>query len=147
MARKEVEEWFYSLGGDLPGESACLGTVRPRLANGRCWEPRLDLMEEERQFILRAELAGVRGEDIQLHYTPERHALLLRGHRAEPISNPDSHVGFYQLEIYYGEFMREIKLPDVSIDPDGIRAQYRNGFLVVVIPKRERTQSIRVVSE
>lgn len=142
MSRRD-EDWFWAVGADL---QRAVSEFRPRLAHGRSWEPRIDLLEDDRHFVIRAEIAGVRGEDIHLQYTPERHALILRGHRPEPETTQDDHVGFYQLEIYYGDFYREIRLPDVAVDPDGIKAQYRNGFLLILVPKRERT-NIPVLDE
>lgn len=98
----------------------------------------MDLIEEDRRFLLKAELAGVRAEDISLMYLPERHSIILRGVRPERDFTGDAHVGVHQLEIQYGEFQREIRLPDSRIESDSIRAQYRNGFLLILVPKADR---------
>lgn len=140
MARRQIEEWFWHISTDFNSPTDEFGSGRPRLASGRCWEPKVDLLEEESQFIIRAEIAGVRGDDIHLQYVPDRHAILLRGHRSEPSMPSVGHVGFHQLEIYYGDFLREVRLPDVAVDADSIRAHLRNGYLIVCVPKLERTQ-------
>ncbi|MCX7801339.1 MAG: Hsp20/alpha crystallin family protein, partial [Fimbriimonadales bacterium] len=85
-------------------------------------------------FLLKAEIAGVRGEDIQVTYTPDTRTLTIRGERREETIGRRG-VRCYQLEVYYGEFEREVELPDSPIDSEGIRAQYRNGFLIVFVPK------------
>ena len=138
MARREVDEWFWQAGEDLQRLSEEFTRSRPRVASARFWEPRVDVIEEEHRLLLKAEIAGVRGDEIHLLYLPERHALLIRGSRPEDDFSDGNRRGVHQLEIYYGEFQREVRLPDVSIDAKGIRAQYRNGFLLVMIPKLDR---------
>jgi HSP20 family protein len=137
MARREVEEWFWQVGSELHRISEELANGRPKVASGRAWEPRIDLIEEDRRFVLKAEIAGVRGEEIQLLYLPERHSILLRGTRNEEDYSDGMRTGIHQLEIFYGEFQREVRLPGSPIDASNIRAQYRNGFLLVMIPKMD----------
>ena len=134
MPRRELDEWFWQIGSELQRLNEELHPLRPTIAS-RFWEPRVDVLEDNLNVILKAELAGIRGEDIQLLYVPERHSILLRGIRREEDSRDSNRTGIYQLEIYYGEFEREIKLPEIAVEPDGIKAHYRNGFLVIVVPK------------
>jgi HSP20 family protein len=128
-----MDAFFWHVGGELQRMSEEMMRLRPQFANRRAWEPRIDLLEDEEHFLVKGEIAGVRGEDIQLLFIPERHVLVIRGTRNEEELNC---TGAYQLEIYYGEFEREIKLPDVDISPQHIRATYRNGILLVSIPKK-----------
>lgn len=124
-----------------------LTRARPKVASGRAWEPRVDVFEEEHRIMVRAELAGVDGDQISLLYLPERHSILLRGVRDEEEICDGNRTGILQLEIFYGPFAREIKLPDAPVDASGIKAQYRNGFLIVMIPKMERvvvTQTVTI---
>ncbi len=137
MARRKVDEWYWQVGTDLQRIGDELTRSRPALATGKYWEPRADVMDLGDKIVIRMELAGVRGEDIGLLYNHERNCILIRGLRTEDGSENDR-LGFYQLEIPYGEFSREIALPDIPIQEKAIRAQYRNGFLIVMIPKAER---------
>ncbi len=130
MAR-DLDEWFWKIGNDLQRLSEEMRRSGPTLAGGKGWEPRVDLMEGPDHLILRAEIAGVRGEDINLVYLPSSHSLLIRGVRLDE----DNPSGYYQLEIYYGEFQREVRLPDLPVDIQRMKAQYKNGFLTVAIPK------------
>jgi HSP20 family protein len=114
-----------------------LHRVLPVFASGKAWEARVDVIEDDHRIILKAEVAGVRGEDIQLLYIPERHSVLIRGLRREEEYEDGERTNFYQLEIFYGPFQREVRLPDVSVRSDQIKANYRNGFLIVLIPKQE----------
>ena len=149
MARRKVEEWYWQGGSELHRINEELASGRPRIASGRAWEPKIDLIEEENRFILKAEIAGVRGEEIQLLYIPERHSLLLKGVRVEEDYSDGMRTGIHQLEIFYGEFQREVQLPNSPIDESNIRAQYRNGFLLVMIPKLDRyvvTETVIITS-
>lgn len=131
---RETKEWFFEIGLDLARMNEELGAGSPKLARGKHWEPRADLFEAPDRFIVRVELAGVRGEHISLTYHTDGHALLIRGERAhdEPFEGP---VTAHQLEIYYGEYTKVIRLPDIPIDSEAIHGTYRNGFLQVTIPK------------
>lgn len=137
MARRKVDEWYWQVGTDLHRIGDEFAKSRPGVATGKYWEPRADVIDLAESIVIRMELAGVRGEDVGLLYNRDRHTILLRGVRRDEGSDEDR-LGFYQLEVPYGEFAREISLPEVPIVESGIRAQYRNGFLIVMIPKAER---------
>ena len=143
MPRRDAEEWLVQVGRGMSSLAEELAVGRPRVAAGQCWEPRVDLFEEESRLLVRVEIAGVRGEDIGLHFVPERHALVIRGVREEPVPNEGGRRAAHQLEIMYGEFSREVALPAVSVDARGIRAQYRNGMLLVMVPKVDRVIVMR----
>lgn len=145
MRRRGIEGFLWEVGADLGSMADELGGGRPRLARARMWEPRVDLVEDDRRFVVKAEIAGCRSEDIQVLYVPERHALLLRGVRLENDLGDATRTTAHHLEVLYGEFSREIPLPAVAIEAHAIRAQYRNGFLVVAVPKMERTTTVRTV--
>ena len=132
MPRKGVDEWIWTVK-DLQRLQGELLRSRPVVATGNCWEPRIDLIETSHNLIIKAEIAGVKGEDIQLLYLPERHSIVIRGQREDDGASPGRR--FHLMEIPSGEFAREISLPNVEIDPQNMKAQYRNGFLVVMIPK------------
>lgn len=137
MGRRRVDEWFWQVGPDLKRLGSELTRSRPAIASAKYWEPRADVMDQGDRIVIRVELAGVRGEDIGLLYNHDRNSILIRGIRLEDGSK-ERRLGFYQLEIPYGEFAREIDLPEVPIQDQGIRAQYRNGFLIVEVPKAEQ---------
>ena len=145
MPRRGVDEWFWTYT-DLQRLQGELLRSRPAVASGKCWEPRIDLYEDDRNFIIKAEIAGVRGEDIELIFLPERRSILIRGFRSDD-DGPESNRRFHQLEIPSGEFAREVSLPEAPIEPQNMRAQYKNGFLLVMIPKAETlvvTQTITI---
>ena len=147
MSRRDRDDFFWQGGADLSKLSGELSNLRPKLATKKTWEPCVDLVEETSRLVLKAEIAGVSGDEIELTYIPERHAILLQGHRAEDVESDEDRVGVFQLEILYGHFEREIALPkEVAVDLPNIRALFRNGVLIVLIPKKTTT-SHQVVIE
>jgi len=138
MPRQDIDEWLWQVGNELQRLSEEMVRTRPAIASGKGWEPRVDVLEDSSRILVKAEIAGVRGEDISLLYLPERHSLLIRGSRNDEGEAAVDRTGFYQLEIFYGEFQREVRLPDIPVQVDQMRAQYRNGYLLVMLPKQER---------
>lgn len=137
MPRQEREDWFWQIGIDIQRMSEEMSRSGPTLTSRMFWEPRIDLIEDSSCIIVKAEIGGVRSEDIELIFSEERHSLLIRGMRREEDYPASRRTGCYQLEIYYGEFEREVKLPEIALNPEQIKAHYRNGFLIVMVPKAE----------
>lgn len=135
MARRDVDEWIWQLGAELQRLGDEMVRPGPALANSSGWEPRVDVLEDPFAILVRAEIAGVRGKDIHIVGNPARNTLVLRGVRSEDGGPSCMMTGCYQLEICYGEFIREVRLPDISLEMDAIEARYSNGILLVRIPK------------
>ncbi|MBS1717859.1 MAG: Hsp20/alpha crystallin family protein [Armatimonadetes bacterium] len=138
MAKGKTDDWFWHLGADLQRLSEELMRARPSIAVHTGWQPRCDVLEDNDKIEVRAEIAGVRGEEIVLRYSPSRHRLVITGVRREEDydGQPSS---WSQLEIPYGPFSRELDLPPRDIDPGDVRASYSNGILTVWLPKKNET--------
>ena len=140
MSRRNRDDFFWQGGADLNKLSEELSSLRPKIASNKSWEPVVDLTEETTRVVLKAEIAGVSSEEIELSYVAERHSILLRGVRSEDVESDEDRVGVFQLEILYGHFEREIVLPkEIAIDVSNSRALFRNGILIVLIPKKAAT--------
>jgi HSP20 family protein len=101
------------------------------------WRPLLDLVETAEDFVLYAELPGVKRSDIQLD--SDGHSLELSGQR-KPVGGER---GYLRLEGSYGTFKRRLELPE-PVDPDRIVARFRRGILEVVMPKRAAVAEVPV---
>lgn len=140
MSRRNRDDFFWQGGADLNKLSEELSSLRPKIASNKSWEPVVDLTEETTRLVLKAEIAGVSSENVELSYINERHSILIRGERAEDVESDEDRIGVFQLEILYGQFEREILLPDeIDIDVSNIRALFRNGILIILIPKKIAT--------
>lgn len=95
------------------------------------WLPAVDIVENDHEIALRADLPGVdpKGVDIQV----ENGRLTLRGERTyeKDVKEED----YRRVERTYGSFVRSFALPN-SVDADKIQAEYRNGVLELRLPKR-----------
>lgn len=135
MAKRESEELFWQGGNDLAKLSEELGGTRPRVAAKRVWEPLVDLIEETERIVLKAEIAGVSTAGVEVIFIEERNSIMIRGRRDEDSESEQQRTGVYQLEILYGEFEREVRLPAVELLVAEMRAIFRHGLLIVLIPK------------
>jgi HSP20 family protein len=102
-----------------------------RVANNG-WKPNVDIFESDEDFVLSAEIPGMKKEDISL--TLENNLLTLKGEKKKETATGDAN---YQLnERRFGRFCRSFVMPE-SIKPEKIRTSFKDGLLRVSIPKSE----------
>lgn len=101
----------------------------------RGWTPAIDVEETTDDLIVRAELPGIRKEDVSISY--EKGLLTIRGERR--FENENQNRNYHRLERSYGTFTRSFVLP-TSVDPDKAEASYEDGVLELVMPKREEAR-------
>ena len=107
-----------------------LGEFADRLRGDR-WQPDVDVFETEHAFVVRAELAGVRSEDLRV--TVDGDELRIRGERRAPESADLRRL--HRMEIAAGPFERRLRVP-VPFDREGVTAHLAEGFLTVTLPRR-----------
>lgn len=123
-------------------DEALLSVFGPLGATERFWQPPVDVCETEQALVVKAEIAGVQPDRINVSLSADDRILVISGVRAEDEEERRARVRCYQLEIYYGPFERHVALPpDIAIDRDNISATYRNGVLTVRIPKRVQEEA------
>lgn len=91
---------------------------------------RLDLVDREKELVVRAELPGVEKDDVKVTIAGDR--LLIEAERE--FEEEDERENFYRHELGYGRLMRTVALP-VEVDPENIQAELREGILKVTLPK------------
>lgn len=107
-------------------------------APNRFWEPRADVYETGGALKVKIELAGVKRDEIRVELSPDAASLTVSGIREDECSEAADRILFHQMEIYLGPFEREINLPaGVEVDRDQVTAVYRDGYLLVTLPKRQ----------
>ena len=99
------------------------------------WVPACDIYETEKEIVLKAELPGLKKEDVFVSI--ENNVLTIRGERkfSEEVKRED----FHRVERSYGEFLRSFTLP-TFIDANKILAEFKDGLLMVTLPKREEAK-------
>lgn len=106
------------------------------------WVPAVDIVEESGRFLLRADVPGVKPDDIDV--SMDAGLLSLSGVRhAEDRSEVE---GMQRVERSTGRFLRRFTLPDTA-NADGITAKSSNGILEVAIPKLPEIQARRIAVE
>jgi len=108
----------------------------PRTGNGEVslwdWNPAVDIYDDEDKIVIKAELPGVDKKDIMVDLKGK--VLTLKGERSHENETKKDH--YYRQERCYGKFERAFTLP-ANVDPDKIKADYKDGVLKIDIPKSE----------
>lgn len=105
----------------------------------RAWAPAVDVVENEREIVLQAELPGLKKEDIEIQLTGE--TLTIRGERAH--ASAEQSENFHRIERNYGAFGRAFEI-ETPIDANAVSASYDEGVLTVRLPKQERIHSRQI---
>ncbi len=111
------------------------------------WAPQLDLYETKTAFVLEADIPGVNKQNVVV--SVENGELVLKGIRS--VTHTRRGSNFFHQERRSGQFVRRLQLP-ASVDPERIRATFRNGVLRVTLPKMQtktqlKTQTRRTTAE
>ena len=103
--------------------------------------PTVDVVEEKDRVLVKADLPGMKEEDI--HVEVEDGELTLRGERKKETETREGKV--HRVERTYGAFLRSFTLP-ANVDRAKVAASYKNGVLEVTLPKKEgaKPQEIKV---
>lgn len=99
------------------------------------WTPALDMYEDKDNVYVRAELPGMKKEDIDISLHDG--CLSISGERKAEEKFKDAEV--YRAERFFGRFQRTATLP-VPVAVDKVKAHYQDGILTVTLPKAEEAK-------
>ncbi len=126
---QQMDRWFSDLmkrgRWNVAGEDQVRGS----------WTPAVNVLEKKDAIEITADLPGLAAEDVEV--TVEEGVLTIRGER----SFEEAREGetYHRLERSYGLFERTFSLPN-SVDPTKIQATFKNGEMVVNLPRREESK-------
>ena len=123
--REEINGLFDSPFGEL--------TRHMELFNG--WTPALDVYEDKDNLIVKAELPGMKREEIDISFHDG--TLTISGERKYEQKNQDAET--YRAERFFGKFHRTLALPK-PVQSDKATATYKDGILTVTLPKTEEAK-------
>ena len=110
--------------------------------------PRVDIYETAESVVAKVCVAGLAPDQMELTISGDNKFLTLRGVRVELDDDKADRIRYHQLEVYYGPFERIVPLPaEVAIDRSKLAASYKDGFLKVVLPKVQQTNSKKIKSK
>ncbi|MGI5861630.1 MAG: Hsp20/alpha crystallin family protein [Myxococcales bacterium] len=102
---------------------------------GAGFYPPVDIYEDAEGVTITAEVPGIEPKDVDLRI--ENNVLTLRGERK--LEREDKRDNYRRIERAYGIFSRSFTLPP-TVDSDKVKAEAKNGLLVIHLPKREETK-------
>jgi len=123
--RDEIDRLFESPLAEL--------TRTSNLLSG--WTPALDVFESKDSLTVKAELPGMKKEDIEV--TLHDGSLSISGERKSETKHEDAEV--YRAERFFGRFQRTVTLP-APVAADKIKAHYKDGVLTITLPKTEEAR-------
>jgi HSP20 family protein len=122
--QEEISRMFQNIGGPTDGETRTSNLYPPA-----------DVLENKDSFIVRAELPGLKKEDVKV--TLQNNILVISGEKKREEEQKDQNV--HRVERSYGTFYRKFELP-VAVDSKNIQAEFKEGVLTFELPKVEEAK-------
>jgi HSP20 family protein len=122
--REEINRLFDVPFGDLGRESEFFA-----------WAPAMDIYEDKDHLVVKAELPGMKKEDIEISL--HQGSLLISGERKTESQGDEAETS--RSERFFGRFQRALELPK-PVDANRVSAVYKDGILTVTLPKTEESK-------
>jgi HSP20 family protein len=103
------------------------------------WTPLADITEDDREYVIKAELPELRKEDVKV--TVENGVLTISGERK--FEKEEKKKKYHRVERGYGSFVRTFALPE-DADANKVKAQFKQGILEVHLPKNEKAKTKQI---
>jgi HSP20 family protein len=109
--------------------------------DGQMWSPSVDVHEENGNLVIKADLPGVKKEDVNIMATED--ALTIQGKSQE--EKEEKKEGYYRHERRSGSFARTLPLP-VAVDADKAQASFKDGTITITLPKIDQATKAKKVA-
>lgn len=129
--RDEIGRWFE---GTLERER--------KEKKSALWAPDVDIKETDKEIIVKADLPGMKLEDIEV--SVDKDQLVIKGERK--MEKEEKEKDYIRVERSYGSFYRSFDI-GVPIKEDEVKATYKDGVLEVILPKAEVKKAKKVQIE
>jgi HSP20 family protein len=123
--RDEIDRLFESPLTEL--------TRTSQLLSG--WTPALDVYEDKENFTVKAELPGMKKEEIEVSL--HEGMLSISGERKGESKHEEAEV--HRTERFFGRFQRTVNLP-AAVAAEKVKAAYKDGVLTITLPKTEEAK-------
>lgn len=134
---REMRHEFRDMLRDMWDTRWPVGMLRPSWLAAR--EPAIDMFEREGNVVVKAELPGIRSEDVDV--TISEGEIRISGERKE--EHEVKEENYYCAERSYGHIYRAAALPE-GCDADAVSATMKDGVLEVVIPRKAHAASKKI---
>lgn len=106
----------------------------------KAWSPAVDIYEDDKEIVIKADLPEVKEEDIDVRVDDGQ--MTIKGERK--FEHEEKKENYHRVERRYGSFLRTFALPE-TVDADKIVAKYDKGVLKVTLPKTEKPKNARTI--
>jgi HSP20 family protein len=110
--------------------------------NGGRWLPEVDITEEKDRILVKADLPGMKQEEISVEVSDG--VLTIKGERRRESETKDAKT--YRVERSYGSFLRSFTLP-AGVDAAKVDAAYKHGVLEITLPKLTEAKAKQIKVE
>lgn len=101
--------------------------------------PAVEVRELDNQFVVTAELAGLKKDDVDIEY--QNGVLTIRGEKTDEKREEKHNMLVWERQ--YGNFQRSFMLPN-TVDQEKIKAEFQDGILKIVLPKLESAKGKKI---
>ncbi len=101
--------------------------------------PSVDIFEEKREIVIKAEMPGIKKEDVNVSITENTVTISGEKKQEEKVEKKDYH----RFERSYGSFCRRFRLPE-NVNSDKIKASFKDGVLEVRLPKTKESKQKQI---
>ena len=109
--------------------------LQPATSMFEGWEPKLDVYDDKDKVTIKAEVPGMKKEDIDVSI--EGDTVTISGERKEEHEEKKGEV--FRSERYFGRFQRSVTLPH-AVDAGKVQANYKDGVLTITLVKSEEAK-------
>lgn len=127
--------WLHPFSWEWPKGMEALAPFEGRM-------PRVDMIDRDNEVVVRAELPGVKKDDLEV--TLSEHMLTIEAHTTA--EEKEEKEEYYRREMSRGDFQRTLALPS-GVDETKARASFADGVLELTLPKLEKTARTKVKVE
>lgn len=128
-------DWLWPMRREFPSWSELAASFEGKL-------PRVDVIDRDAEIVVKAEVPGIKKEDIEVSVTDNTITIKGSTRREEKEEKGE----YYRCEISRGSFARTVALPD-NVDSSKVKATFKEGVLEVVMPKVEKSKRRTIAVE
>jgi len=138
---KEMEQMQNRLASLWNWEPFRVGNGQEEVLTVTEWTPRVDIVEDEKEIIVKAELPELRREDVKV--TVDQGVLTLSGERR--LEKEEKNRKYHRIESEYGSFLRSFTVP-AAVIAEKVSADFKDGVLKIHLPKEAKagTKAIEI---
>jgi len=130
----EMERWFEDIFRRPFSFVGPWGRPRMRMSEVEV-SPTVDVFEEGDDVVVKAELPGIKKEDIDVNLTGDTVTISGEKKKEDKVEKK----GYYRMERSYGSFSRSLRMP-AEVQSDKAKAKFKDGVLEIRVPKTEESR-------